>query len=76
MPVQPMFTTQVTITTKSINNDSVACVFNTVIGLHFDYLKGMINVVDSEQGSFFFPMQLVTTVTYTVTGGTIVIAIS
>lgn len=76
MALTPIFTTQVTITVKDINNNSTALVFNNVINLNFDYFKGMVNIVDAEQGSFFFGISLVTTTTITITGNTIVVVIS
>lgn len=76
MPLNPAINTRVTITTKDINNDSVANTFDNVINLNFDYFKGMVNVVDSLQGSFYFPLILVTTVTYTAVLGTTTVVIS
>jgi hypothetical protein len=76
MPSTPAIQTTVTITTKDINNDSVANVFNNVRFLSFDYFKGMVNIVDGNQGSFFFPLLLVTTVTYTVAGSVTTVVIS
>lgn len=60
----------VTITVKDINNNSVAKTFNDVITLSFDFFNGKVNIVDTDQGSFYFSILLITTVTYTINGTT------
>ena len=57
----------VKITVKDINGNSVAKQFNNVSHLHFDYVKGMVNVIDSS-GQFYFTLTTITTLTYTVLG--------
>lgn len=76
MPLAPAINTQVTITSRSLAGDNVAKVFNKVIGLNYDYFKGMVNVVDAEQGSFYFPLIPVTTITTVVSGTSINVTIS
>lgn len=60
----------------TITVNSVAKQFNNVILLSFDYFKGMVNVVDATQGSFFFSIAAITTVTYTINGTTSTIVLS
>lgn len=66
----------VTITAVDINGNSVAKTFSFVLQLHIDYFKGMINIVDDVQGSFYFSMLTPTTVTYTISGTTTTVVIS
>lgn len=63
MASTPALECQVTITSKSILGDSVASVFNKVLQLEFNYNKGVIRLVDQQQGEFFFGLSLVTTIT-------------
>lgn len=65
----PAVNTRITITSKSINGDSVASVFNQVLQLEFDYFKGMIRILDQAQGEFFFGLTLVTVTTVTIVAG-------
>ena len=76
MPSTPAIITTVTITSKSLDGISVAKTFNNVIGLSFDYFKGMINLIDSVQGQFYFPLIPVTIATSTIAGNTTTIVIS
>lgn len=76
MPSTPAITGRVTITAADINGNSVATTFNNVIGLYFDYFKGVVKVVDSIQGEFFFALIPVTTVTVTVLGAVTTVVIS
>ena len=69
MPTTPALNARVLITVKDINNNSVAKQFNYVTSMHFDYFKGVINIVDSVQGSFFFTLMTITSLTYTITTG-------
>lgn len=71
MPLNPAITTRVNITVSSILKT-----FNDVIGLSFDYYKGMVNIVDSTEGSFYFGLTALTTVTYTIVGTTTTVTIS
>lgn len=68
MPSTPAINATVNITVKDINNNSVAKQFNRVTGLNFDYFKGMVNIIDVT-GSFFFPLNTLTTLTYTIVTG-------
>lgn len=72
----PAIDTRLTITSKTINGDSVAVTFNKVISLHFDYFKGMVSLIDSEQGEFYFGLVLVTSAVITIAGTTTVVVIS
>lgn len=76
MAIVPLITTRVTITVKDINNNSVAKTFNSVRSILIDYVDATINIVDQLQGSFYFGISTVTTVTYTVTGTTTTIVMS
>jgi hypothetical protein len=64
----PAIAARATVTSLSLAGDSVAKTFSTVGELHFDFNKGMVNVVDAT-GSFFFPLKPVTTVTDTIVAG-------
>lgn len=68
--------TRVTITAKDPSGNNVAKVFNSVYNLSFDYFKGIVNIVDSVQGSFYFGLTTLTTITYTVNGTATTIVIS
>lgn len=68
MPNQPLIVATVKVTAKDINGNNIAKQFNSVLGLHMDYSKGMLNVVDAT-GSFFFPLTPLTSFTYTITTG-------
>ena len=70
MPLTPVITTRVSITVNSILN-----VFENVIGLNFDYYKGMVNIVNPS-GSFYFGLTTLTTVTYTIAGSVTTVVIS
>lgn len=76
MPLNPAINAAVTIAAKSINGDTVTSTFSKVLSMNIDYSKGMINIVDADQGSFFFSMLFPTTVTYTILGTTTTVAIS
>lgn len=76
MPLSPAINTSVTITSVGIGGVAVASTFNKVIGLHYDYFKGTINIVDSEQGSFFFGLTTITSIVTTVVGTTVIVVIS
>ena len=76
MPSTPAITGVVTITSVDINGNSVAKSFSSVLELSFNYFKGVVKIVDSVQGEFFFGLTSVTTVTYTVLGTTSTIVIS
>lgn len=67
MPSTPALNATVKITVKDINGNSVAKQFNDVDQLHFDFAKGMVNVVDVT-GQFYFTLLTITTLTYTVVG--------
>lgn len=69
MPTTPAITTTVKITARDINGNNVAKTFNSVNTLSFDYIKGMVNIVDLIQGSFYFPITPLTTITHTITSG-------
>lgn len=58
----------VTITATGIGGSSVAANYNNVKQLNFDFFNNKINVVD-ETGSFYFTLDPVATLTYTVTAG-------
>ena len=68
MPNTPLINAVVRITVRDINNNLVAKQFNAVVSLHFDYFKGMINIVDVT-GSFYFSLSTLTTLTYTIVTG-------
>jgi len=72
----PAIQAKVTITTVSIKGDSVAMTFNKVIELSFNYFKGTVKVIDSEQGEFIFGLTLVTVTTITIAGTNSAIVIS
>jgi len=76
MPSTPAIAAVVTITATSIGGTAVAKTFSNVIGLKFDYFKGMVRVTDSVQGEFYFSLLTPTTITYTVGTGTATITIS
>lgn len=76
MPLNPAIDTRVSITSIGLSGDSVAKAFNTVLAMNFDYAKGMVNIVDSRQGSFYFPLIPVTTITITIAGTTTVVTIT
>ena len=65
MAFTPRVQTSITITSKDINGNSIAKTFNNVLALNLDYAKGMLNVVDDVQGSLYFSLAAVATVTYT-----------
>jgi len=69
MALSPRMAGIVNITTKDINGNSIAKVYNQVLFVGLDYAKGMINVVDNVQGSFYFSLYAVATFTYTAVGG-------
>ena len=75
MPNTPVIAANVTITSKSINNDSVASVFPNVIGMNFDFWDGTVSIADANFGSFSFGLSLVTAITYTVAGTTYTVVI-
>lgn len=66
----PLLNATVKITVKDLVNSSSAVLktYSSVTGLYFDYSKGMVNVVDTT-GSFYFPLNTLTTLTYTITAG-------
>ncbi len=68
MPQTPAITGRVRITVLDINGNSVAKQFDAVSGLYFDYVKGMVSVIDVT-GQFYFTLLTITTLTYTVVGG-------
>ena len=76
MPLNPAINATVSIAAKSINGDTVTSVFNKVLNMNIDYSKGMINIVDADQGSFFFSMLFPTALTYTIVGTATTIAIT
>lgn len=67
MSTSPAITGRVTITARDPNNNNVAKVFNAVAYLSFDYVKGMVSVLDVT-GNFYFSLAAITTLTYTVNG--------
>lgn len=67
MSTPTAITGRVTITAKDINNNNVAKVFNAVAYLSFDYVKGMVSILDVT-GNFYFPLLPLTTLTYTING--------
>jgi hypothetical protein len=67
---------KVTITSKTINNDSVAVVFNNVTELEFQFYRGMVRILDADQGEFFFGLTLVTVVTDTINNNLHTVVIS
>lgn len=69
MPTTPAITARVTITARDINNNNVAKTFNFVGSLTFDYNKGVVSIVDLNQGQFYFSLLTITTLTYTVVAG-------
>jgi len=66
MPTTPAITATVKVTAKDINGNNIAKQFNNVGSLQFDYVKGIVQVTDLNQGQFYFSLLLVTTLTYTV----------
>jgi len=62
----PLILATVNITAKDINGNNVAKQFNQVNYLNFDYVKGMVNIVDVT-GSFYFTLTSESTLTYTIT---------
>jgi hypothetical protein len=68
MPNQPLIISTVKVTAKDINGNNIAKQFNSVSALHFDYAKGMVNIIDAT-GQFYFPLTPLTTLTYTITTG-------
>jgi hypothetical protein len=76
MPSTPLIAARVTITSKSINNDSVASVFTNVTNLNLDYYKGVVTVSDADQGVFPFGLSLVTSMTVTIAGLTTSVVMS
>lgn len=68
MPTTPAITATVKVTAKDINGNNIAKQFNSVSALYFDYVKGMVSVVDVT-GQFYFPLTAITTLTYTVVAG-------
>lgn len=64
----PLVNARVNITAKDVNGNNIAKQFNSVLALNFDYIKGMVNVVDAT-GSFYFSLTAITTLTYTITTG-------
>jgi hypothetical protein len=69
MPTTPAITATVNITVKDIKGNSVAKQFNSVGTLSFDYVKGMVMLIDLVQGQFYFPLLTITNFTYTVVSG-------
>jgi len=69
MPTTPAITATVKVTAKDINGNNIAKQFNNVSSLQFDYVKGIVQVTDLNQGQFYFPLLLITTLTYTVVAG-------
>lgn len=69
MPLTPALNARVTITVRDINNNNVAKVFNMVNSISFDYVKGMVKIIDAQQGQFDFTLMTITTLTYTVVAG-------
>jgi hypothetical protein len=62
----PLVNGIITITATDINGNRIAKTFNSLAYLNFDYGKGMLNVVDFKQGSFFFSLTAITSLTYTI----------
>lgn len=65
----------VQITALDINGNNSTNTFSQVKDLQFDYIKGVVRILD-DTGEFFFPYTPVTTVTYTITAGTANVVIS
>jgi nitric oxide reductase large subunit len=76
MPSTPAISGAVTITALSIKGDSVTDVFTSVIGLFFDYYKGMVRITDSVQGEFYYGITRVTAITFVIAGTTHSVTIS
>lgn len=76
MPLTPAINATVIITAVNIKGSSVTSIFNFVIELNFDFFKGMVRVVDSVQGEFYFGLSTLTAVTYTIAGNTTTVVIS
>ena len=72
----PLIFARVTITVKDINNNSVAKTFNSVLNMNFDYNDATVMILDQQQGSFYFGISKITTVTYTVNGVTNTVVMS
>lgn len=68
MSYTPLIAANVRITVKDINNNSILKIFNAVTDLRYDYSKGMVEVVDVT-GAFYFPINTLTTITYTIVTG-------
>lgn len=69
MPLTPSIVTSVNITARDINGNNKPKQFNSVGSLTFDYVKGMVSLVDLVQGQFYFPLIVITSLTYTVAAG-------
>jgi len=68
MPTTPAINATVKVTVKDINGGNIAKQYNAVSHLHFDYAKGMVNIIDVT-GQFYFTLATITTLTYTVVTG-------
>lgn len=78
MANSPIITTTCKITARDMNGNNIAKQFNAVKQFNFDYTDATINVVDAT-GSFYFPLNTFTTLTYTITanpGGSHVVVMS
>lgn len=67
MPSTPAIVATVKVTADDINGNNTAKQFNSVNALSFDFVKGMVNVVDVT-GSFYFALGDITALTYTIAG--------
>lgn len=76
MANQPALTAAVTVTAVNIKGASVANIFAQVRSISMDYDKGMLSLLDAEQGAFYFPLTPVTTITFVVAGKNTTITIS
>lgn len=68
MPNQPIILATVKITATDINGNRTAKQFSNVLGMSFDYNKGMLNIVDAT-GSYYFSLTIITLLTYTIALG-------
>ena len=73
MPV--VTATSVTITATSIGGSSVAKTFNAVSELTYDFVKGMVKIVDTT-GTFYFSYTALTTITHVIAGGSVTITLT
>ncbi len=76
MANQPALDASATITAVNIKGSSVANIFTAVRSISFDYDKGMLSLLDAEQGAFYFPLTPVTVVTFVVAGKITTITVS